>query len=251
MTYSQVPLLLSTVGRLLLWRPSILPSFVTAHRDSLQSCKSHWCQNKHTDKQTKANTHQHTQGQQRHKPPPLSSKSDTPHIATNISHELLPTSPSWIFIKQNSKQIDFTPAALLHFYLILFSLCVAPPFLYLSFTTPSFSPYLSFLMHVPLPLCISHLFLSTLSLFCLLWFLLFPYTLFFHFPMPYFPAAPDLCSMTCGPEDGCCWWADELCFVWQRFYQVISVLLGADAVGSFQIEDNALLCFKLCQCIQS
>ena len=98
--------------------------FVPSLMDSLQPRNSHWCQNKHTDKQAKANTHTHTHDQQRHVQTPhpptvLLSKSGVPHIATNISHELSATSPSWIFIKQNSKQIDFTPAALLHFYLIL------------------------------------------------------------------------------------------------------------------------------------
>lgn len=33
-----------------------------------------------------------------------------------------------------------------------------------------------------------------------------------NFLKPHFPASPDLCSWICGPEKGCCWWADELCF---------------------------------------
>lgn len=68
--------LLCTVGMLLLWRPSIHFFFVPSLMDSLQPCNSHWCQNKHTDKQPKANTasppHTRAHDRRRHeRPTPL------------------------------------------------------------------------------------------------------------------------------------------------------------------------------------
>lgn len=174
-----------------------------------------------SQKQTHTRKHSHTRSTETWATPPLfsilPSKSSVPHIATNISHELSATSPSWIFIKQNSKQIDFTPAALLHFYLIL---SLSQMLTCSSLPLPQFhrsilSPLLSFLTLILLPLCISCLF--------------YPLSLFFtlssplshslssafhslHFLKPHFPASPDLCSWICGPEEGCCWWVDELCF---------------------------------------
>lgn len=221
--------LLCTVGMLLLWRPSIHFFFVPSLMDSLQPCNSHWCQNKHTDKQPKANTASpptpvHMIGGDMSDPPlyfyplPTNPHTAVPHIATNISHELSATSPSWIFIKQNSKQIDFTPAALLHFYLILsltqMLTCSSLPLP--QFHCSILSPLHSFLM-----LC-STSFLCFLPVFSLLSFfftlsspLSHPASSAFHslhFLKPHFPASPDLCSWICGPEESCCWWADELCF---------------------------------------
>lgn len=114
--------------------------------DSRQPCNSRWCQNKHTDKQAKANTQTHTINRDTRNPHPSLSMLPSPLSLASatlppIFLELSATSPSWIFIKQNSKQIDFTPAALLHFYLILslsLRCSLAPPCPYLSFTTPSF-----------------------------------------------------------------------------------------------------------------
>lgn len=96
-----------------------------------QPCNLH-CQNTHTHNKYPPDPH--------------------PHIATNISHELSATSSSWIFIKQKSKQIDFTPAALLHFYLIFspshvlssssslsLSVSPSPPLFYSFILSPFFS----------------------------------------------------------------------------------------------------------------
>lgn len=122
MTYSPGLFLLSTVGRLLLWRPSILSSLSPR---SWTHCSpvTHIDVKTNTQINRQKQTHTHTWSTETcanpHPPTVLLSKPGVPHIATNISHELSATSPSWIFIKQNSKQIDFTPAALLHFYLIL------------------------------------------------------------------------------------------------------------------------------------
>ena len=197
--------------------------FVPSLTASLQPCNSHRCQNKHTDKQPKANTLTHTINRDMSSSPLsyiLPPKTGVPHIATNISHELSATRPSWIFIKQNSKQIDFTPAALLHFYLILF---LSQMLTYSSLPLPQFhcsilSPPLSFLMLFLLPLCISCL----LSLLFIL-----PSSLshspssafhFLHFLQTHFPASPDLCSWICGPEETCCWWVNELYFDCLYFY---------------------------------
>lgn len=150
--------------------------------------------------------------------PPLSStlplkNGVPPHCHQSFSWALA-TSPSWIFIKQNSKQIDFTPAALLHFYLILsptqMLTCSSLPFL--QFHCSIFSPLPSFVMLSPLPLCIS----SMLSLLFTLSSSLYhsPSSAFYplHFLKPHFPASSDLCFRICGPEESCCGWVDELCF---------------------------------------
>lgn len=81
--------LLCTVGMLLLWRPSIHFFFVPSLMDSLQPCNSHWCQNKHTDKQPKANTAS---------PPPhsctWSAETWATHPSTFTPYPPIPTPPS-------------------------------------------------------------------------------------------------------------------------------------------------------------
>lgn len=155
MTYSLIPFFLCTVGMQLLWRPSIFSSL------SLLSW-THCSPVTHTDVKTNTlinsqkQTHSHTLSTETCtalSSPPLG-RTASPSIATNISHELSATSPSWIFIKQNSKQIDFTPAALLHFYLILSLIqtltCSSLPLLW--FHCSILSLLFSFLMFFLFPL---------------------------------------------------------------------------------------------------
>lgn len=181
---------------LLLWRPSIFSSLSPLSQTHCSPVTHTDVKTNTTDKQPKANTLTHTINRDMSNPllftlrPSSSTIATHTHIAANISHELSATSPSWIFIKQNSKQIDFTPAALLHFYLILslirmltcsslallhsrcsilsffsfFSWCFSTSFIYF---LPAFS-----LFFIPPLISVLILFIS-FSFFCLLSFIQF------------------------------------------------------------------------------
>lgn len=150
MTYRLLPFFLCTVGMQLLWKPSIFSSLSPLSR-------THCSPVTHSDVKTNTlinsqkQTHSHTLSTETCAtlyPPPLPFEERRPPALPPIFLMSSATSPSWIFIKQNSKQIDFTPPALLHFYLILSLIqtltCSSLPLL--QFHCSIFSLLLSFLM---------------------------------------------------------------------------------------------------------